>query len=112
MPHDTNSPGLRPGASKNRQVKTPDALEPVATGRSRRLPWDLLGSRAGYALAVLATGGSALRLVNIVFGRFGVHDYGSMTRQAIWVVASIRASLLAGVLLKARYPIPSEERQP
>ncbi|GFO53486.1 hypothetical protein GMSM_04930 [Geomonas sp. Red276] len=45
---------------------------------------------------------ASLLLVNFVFGRFDIHDSGSMMRQFIWVVASIGVSLLAGMQRAAR----------
>jgi K+-sensing histidine kinase KdpD len=45
---------------------------------------------------------ASLFLVNFVFGHFNVHDTGAMTRQVIWVVASIGVSFLAGKLRDAR----------
>jgi PAS domain S-box-containing protein len=41
---------------------------------------------------------ASLLLVNFVFGRFNIHDTGSMARQAIWVIASLGVSLLAATL--------------
>ena len=45
---------------------------------------------------------ASLLLVNVVFGRFNIHDTGSMARQAIWVIASLGVSLLAGMQRAAR----------
>jgi PAS domain S-box-containing protein len=51
---------------------------------------------------------TSLILVNFVFGRFNIHDMGAMSRQVIWVTASIGVSLLAGMQRSARI---REQRQ-
>lgn len=55
----------------------------------------------GVGPGLVSTFGSLL-LVNFVFGRFDIHDHGSMMRQAVWTAASIGVSLLAGMQRTAR----------
>jgi PAS domain S-box-containing protein len=55
----------------------------------------------GVGPGLAATFG-ALILVNFVFGHFDLSDSGSLTRQLIWVTASVGVSLLAGMQRQAR----------
>ena len=55
----------------------------------------------GVGPGLLATFCS-LGLVNFFFGRFDLHDPGAMARQAIWVVASVGVSVVAGMQRAAR----------
>ena len=53
-------------------------------------------------VAPLAAAFGALILVNFVFGHSDLADSGSLTRQLIWMTASVGVSLLAGMQRQAR----------
>ena len=83
-----------------RALALPGALAPAAIPRLCTAV--VVAAALGGGGRGLAATFGALILVNFVFGHFDLADSGSLTRQLIWVTASVGVSLLAGMQRQAR----------